>query len=431
MGGRTLATAPRLPLGPWLTEGFVMARLVAVRAAPVQLPALLDQVWAHGDAILPLPPDEPAAIRESLLAVLRPSALVDTVAGHTGSATGGAGPEETPLPDGAEVPDGTALVVPTSGSTGPPKGVMLSHGALRHATAASIARLGCRPGDRWLLCLPAHHVAGLQVLARSRALGAPALFAPAGDAAAIVAAAVAAAAEGATVHVSLVPTQLARMVEAGADLSIFATVLLGGASAPTDLLDRARERGARVVISYGMTETCGGCVYDGRPLDGVEVEVAGDGRIRIRGPVLCDGYRNDPAPVTDVDGWFTTADVGVWGPDGRLFVQGRADDVIVSGGENVPVLRVEEVLRRHVGVADVAVTGCPDPEWGQIVAAVVVPADPAAPPSLTELRAWTRSQLPAAFAPQRLRVVGRLPRTDLGKVPREVIDALLREAQGG
>ncbi len=210
-------------------------------------------------------------------------------------------------------------------------------------------------------------------------------------------------------------------------MSRFERVLLGGAAAAPELLDRARAAGAEVVVSYGMSETCGGCVYDGRPLDGVEVELR-DGRIRVRGEVLFAGYRGEaPDPAVDDDGWFTTGDLGGFDEDGTLRVLGRADDVIISGGENVPVAAVEDVLRRAPGVAEVAVAGRPDLEWGQVVVAVVVPTEPSASPSRETLRTHVRATHPAAWAPREVLVVEALPRDAMGKVGRAALDQLVTE----
>jgi O-succinylbenzoic acid--CoA ligase len=317
------------------------------------------------------------------------------------------------------VRDDVALVVATSGSTGHPKGVELTHAALQASTAASLARLGCRPGERWALALPTHHVAGVQVLLRSWALGTDAEVV--GDLASL------GSGSGDARYVSLVPTQLQRLLDAGAPVSRFERVLLGGAAAAPELLERARAAGAEVVVSYGMSETCGGCVYDRRPLDGVGGGLR-RGRIRLRGAVLFAGYRGEhPDAALDDDGWFTTGDLGVVGADGTLRVLGRADDVIISGGENVPVAAIEAALRLAPGVSEVAVTGRPDPEWGQVVVAVVVPSDPSAPPSREPLRAFVRAAHPAAWAPREVLVVEALPRDPMGKIGRAAIDRLVAE----
>jgi O-succinylbenzoic acid--CoA ligase len=304
------------------------------------------------------------------------------------------------------VDDAVAVVVPTSGSTGEPKGVLLSAAALRASAVATHDRLG-GPGQ-WLLALPTTHVAGLQVLVRSVVAGTRPVPLEGPTTAASFEAAAARMAGGRR-YVSLVPTQLRRLLGSPA-LQAFDAVLLGGAAAPAELLERARSAGVRVVTSYGMSETSGGCVYDGVPLDGVEVDVAE--RVRVRGPVLAEAYRH--GPLRDPDGWFTTSDVGEW-RDGRLVVLGRADDVVVTGGEKVTPAAVEAELRRHPSVVDVAVVGVPDEEWGQRVVAVVVLRGPL---SLEEARAVVAGPLPRAAAPRELRLLEALPLLPSGKVDR-------------
>jgi O-succinylbenzoic acid--CoA ligase len=346
---------------------------------PAALTAALEHVWAAGDAAVVLPPDAPAA---SLPTAVDAALRGDVV-----------------------TPDGTALVVPTSGSTGAPRAIVLPHGALAAAVATGQARLGCTPGERWTLALPTRHVAGLMVLLRARALGtAPVVIDP-GDPVALAAAA------GTAQHVAVVPTQLARALDGGHDLSGFRTVLVGGGPAGGDLLERARAAGVRIVTSYGMTETCGGVVYDGVPLDGTEVGLRADGRIRLRGPSLA-ACELDGAPLTDRDGWFTTSDLGLIA-DGRLEIVGRADDVILSGGVNVDPIAVEAALRAHPAVVDAVVVGVPDPMWGRAVRAVIVPR---APVGLAELRAHVSARLGPAHAPRELLRVEAVPRDGLGKL---------------
>lgn len=354
----------------------------------------LDAVWADGDAVLPLAPDLPGpAVRRALVA-FRPDRIIDDAGEH-------------PVDDGEPVRPGTALVVATSGTTGEPKGVELGHAALLASARASLERLRAGPGDRWLCCLPLTHVAGLQVLVRSRLLGTLAVVQPRFDPAAVASA-------DATM-VSLVPTMLRRLLDAGVDVRRFRAILLGGAAPPAELLDRAREAGARVIVSYGMTETCGGCVYDGVPLGGVEAALGEEGTILLRGPVLLSGYRGRAeAPLFD-DGWFRTADRGRWTADGRLEVLGRVDDVIVTGGYNVAAGGVATLLREHPRVADAAVAGRPDAELGQRVVATIVPRDPDRPPTLAELRAFVAERLAPYAAPRELTLVDALGRSALGK----------------
>lgn len=390
---------------------YVPNRLVALRLRPSDIGPWLRRTWDDGDAVLPLDPRAWDAEVARVLERLRPARLVSS------RADGSTDIEDLDAEVG--VAPGTALVVATSGSTGEPKGVALSHDAVTASTTASLRRLGCGVGGSWLGCLPTHHVAGLQTLLRSWASAATPVVHDGFD--------VAAVATAKASHVSLVPTQLGRLLDAGVDLARFSTVLLGGAPAAPGLLDRARAAGAPLVLSYGMSETCGGCVYDGVPLDDVEAAVGADGRIRLRGPVRFSEYRGDAvatAEAIDGEGWFVTGDVGRW-TDGRLEVLGRADDVVISGGENVPLEAVATALRSHPEVHDAAVAGRPDPEWGQVVVAAVVPREPTRPPSLEELRAHVRGEHPAAFAPRELIVVGAIPRDGLGKVPRAVLDDLL------
>jgi o-succinylbenzoate---CoA ligase len=412
----------------------VSTRLVALVAPPARFAAAMRAVWDARDAVLPLPVDAPATVVESLLATLRPHEV------RTVDAAG----DVTAVPCPAPLPcaDDLALVVATSGSTGVPKGVELTHAALAASTTASVARLGCRAGEPWVLALPTHHVAGVQVVRRAWAAGVEPIVVDGGHAEAI-----AAAGTGET-HLSLVPTQLARLVAAGVPLDGFRTILLGGAGAAPDLLATARALGGRIVTSYGMTETGGGCVYDGAPLDTVEVAVDAGGRIRLRGPVLLRAYRAGADAATgsadadgaggaadvgraeqplDADRWFTTSDVGRW--DGqRLEVLGRVDDVVLSGGENVPAGAVAATLRTHPAVRDAAVVGRPDPEWGEIAVAVVVPADPAVPPTLEALRRHVRASHPPAHAPRGLVLVPALPRDAMGKVPTASLRHLAAEA---
>ncbi|MFJ9552499.1 AMP-binding protein [Nocardiopsis sp. NPDC101807] len=363
-----------------------------------------------GPALLPVPAGTPDARVRDLLAAMRPSSVrgPDGVTSLGGSA-----------PAGAD----TALVVTTSGSTGDPKGVELSAEALRSSALASVARIGAVPGDPWLCVLPAGHISGIQVMTRALVTGARAVHAP------FDVDTVREAAERLRPHVSLVPTQLRRLMAAGVDPSLFGSVLLGGAAAEPALVGAARAAGARVATTYGMSETCGGCVYDGVPLDGVRVRIdseapGGPGRILLSGPVLLSGYRlapggpADPGALTaDGDGrlWLRTNDLGRLDAEGRLAVLGRMDEVVNTGGHKVVPGQVNALLMEHPAVAESVVVGRPDPEWGERVSAVVVPADPDAPPTLEQLRAWVRERLPSYAAPRELDLRGSLPMLASGK----------------
>jgi len=322
----------------------------------------------------------------------------------------------------APVDDAVAAVVTTTGSTGAPKAVLLPAASLRASAAATYARIG--PPGRWLLALPAHHVAGLQVLLRSAHAGVPAAAMDLREGFRPGAFASAAAGAGAA-YTSLVPTQLVRLLDAGGAsleaLRAFTAVLLGGAAADPALLVRARRAGVPLVTTYGMSETCGGCVYDGHPLDGVTVTLEEDGRIRLGGATLAAGYRGavsdaDRAAFTP-DG-FRTTDLGRLTPDGRLEVLGRADDVIVTGGEKVAPARVERALLDQPGVREACVVGLPDPEWGaRVVAAVVgegLDAD--------ALRAAVAPALGRA-APRAVAVLDALPLRGIGKPDRAAVRA--------
>jgi O-succinylbenzoic acid--CoA ligase len=320
-------------------------------------------------------------------------------------------------PDDPLEPD-TDLVVVTSGSTGSGRGVLLSAGALRASATATLDRLG-GPGS-WLLALPVSAIAGLQVLCRSVLAGREPTVLEPGEA---ISAALARMPAGRR-YTALVPTQLRRALDAepGA-LEAFDAVLVGGAATDPALLDRARAAGVTVVTTYGMTETAGGCVYDGVPLAGVEVAVADDS-VRLAGPVLAHGYRADPegTAAAFAGGWFRTRDAGSLDADGRLVVHGRLDDVVITGGVNVAPLAVEAALREHPEVADAVVFGRPDPEWGQRVVAAVVPAD-GADPALARLRPWVAERLGAAAAPRELHRIDAVPLLHTGKPDRRGVAA--------
>lgn len=374
------------------------------------LAALTAALDGSGPAILPLDPDLPAAALARTLEALAPSQLLTTEG--TRSLRPGPGGQ-----DAAGVADDTAVVIATSGSTGIPKGVELSAAALRASARASLARIGAGPGERWLCCLPTSHIAGLGILVRSLVSGTEPVISAKADPEVI--------AGSGCAHVSLVPTQLRRLLAAGIRPGPVRTVLLGGAAAGGDLLAAARDAGWPVVTTYGMSETCGGCVYDGLPLDGVTAVPGPDGRIRISGPVLFSRYRLQRGMTAQAlaDGVFRTADLGYRGPDGRLVIRGRADDVINTGGEKVVPGEVEAVLGTSPQVADVVVVGVPDAEWGEQVTAFVVATDPAHPPALDQLRAIVRQALSARAAPKKVFVMPVFPLLPSGKPDRAALRA--------
>lgn len=417
-----------------------------------------------GPVVLPVPTDDPA----------RAARL---------SAALGAG---FPLVAGEDDPDDpTAFVVATSGSVGTPKAALLPVSALRASIAATARRLarsapptdpvdaralisgqdptsrsshpGSDPASRssqWLLTLPAEHVAGLQVLLRSVAAGSvPTVLDTSVPFTAERFLDAAGRISGGPRYASLVPTQLHRILldaEATAALAEFDAVLVGGDAAPADLIERAEAAGVRAVVSYGMTETCGGCVYDGRPLEGIEIalqtgdvaddaengmnaeqrpHVPGAGRIDLSGPVIARGYRNRPrdgAFALGTPRTFRTSDHGVL-RDGALIVLGRLDDVLITGGVKVDPAAVEHALSIAPGVAEVVVVGIPHAEWGSAVTAVVTREGDAVP-DLETLRALAATALGPAAAPRHLLVVPVFPTIGPGKPDRAAIRELAAHA---
>lgn len=327
------------------------------------------------------------------------------------------------------VEPGTAVIVATSGSSGAAKGVLLSLSALIASATATHRRLG-GPG-RWLLATPARYVGGLQVLVRSLLAGTSPAVLPTdrfrtedfADAAAPV------LADDGPRYTALVPTQLTRLLDAGgagvAAARAFDAIIVGAAPTSVKLRERAAEAGVAIVPAYGMSETASGCVYDGIPLDGVRVELAEDGRIRLAGAVLAHGYRLRPdlTAKSFSGGRFTTSDRGRIHPDGRLEVLGRIDDVINTGGVKVPAAAVEQVLTAQPGVREACVVGLPDAEWGEALVAMVVPDGP--PPDVGGLRAMVRAALGPAATPKRFEFASALPLRGPGKIDREAVRSAL------
>lgn len=354
--------------------------------------------------LAPLPPDpvEEAAVRRMLTAADEPGA----------------------------VPDGVVLVVSTSGSTGTPKGVMLSAAAIRAGAAATDARLG-GPGE-WTLALGAHYVAGAMVVCRAL-LGGRALHLASPDLAALPSRT---DRPGIRRYVSVVPTQLARLRAdrtALRALAGFDAILLGGAAVDPDLLEQLRGAGLQLVTTYGMSETCGGCVYDGHPLDGVGITVdRDDQRVGITGPVLFSGYlgRPDltaaalrvvpgaghPGPGSGTIRMLLTGDRGELGADGTLRLLGRIDDVVVSGGLNVDLAAVQAAARRVLGTTELAALGVPDRVWGTRVVVVTT-----ARTTLAELRTALAADLSHHALPRGLSHVEVLPTTSSGKIDRRAL----------
>lgn len=338
--------------------------------------------------------------------------------------------EATATPYLRDIP---GVAVGTSGSTGTPKRAVLPTAALHASIEATHARLG-GPAP-WLLLLPGHHIAGLQVILRSLAAGEEPILAPAGlTTAAAITTLAGALARTPRWYTAVVPAQLPPLLEdpvAAATLRRCAAVLCGGAAVNADLRRRAEAAEIRLIATYGMSETAGGCVYDGTPLDGVTAEVT-DGRIRLGGPTIAAGYLDDPARSAAVftrepggAAWFTTDDLGALDVYGRLSVHGRRDDVIITGGYKVHPAVVEAALAAILPTGtQVAVAGVPDPRWGHLVAAAVVL--PQVHPE--DLRQRLAQTLPRYAVPRRIAVVAALPLIGPGKVDRIALSALLAAA---
>ncbi|WP_395729376.1 o-succinylbenzoate--CoA ligase [Nakamurella sp.] len=399
--------------------------LLVPTGAPVPdlLPRLADALSGTGPALLPVPAADPRAAAELARAL-------------------GAGRPLTPGED--DDADPTAFVVGTSGSTGDPKGTLLPASALlASARATRRVLLGDDPRPaHWLLALPAHHIAGLQVLQRSLVEDTtPTVLDTSSTFTAERFAQAAQSTPGPVRLVSLVPTQLQRVLadhDATAALAGFDAVLIGGAAAAPALLDRAAAAGVRAVTTYGMSETCGGCLYDGRPLDGVVVGTDRSGRLTLAGPVVARGYRgrpDDPAFDVDEDGRrrFRTDDIGEFTGDGtrpdagRWRVLGRADDALITGGVKVAPAAVEATLSALPGVAEVILTGVPDAEWGERLVAVVVP-EATGHPDAAALRATVQATHGPAAAPRVIVLVDGLPLRGPGKPDRAAIRTLARDA---
>jgi O-succinylbenzoic acid--CoA ligase len=378
----------------------------------------LRAIWDTGDAAAPLDSRLPAPARRALLDALRPTRIVRSDG------------EQHGLPDGIPVEEGDALVVATSGTSGLPKGVVLTHDAVEASAWATTTRLGIDPALHcWLACLPLAHIGGLSVVTRSIVTGTPLEVTRGFEADAVETM----GRSGHVTHVALVATALRRL-----DPSVFTCVLLGGSKPPNTLPPN-------VVSTYGMTETGSGVVYDGVPLDGVEIAVrpaegvsvgsgaggvtgeAAVGEILIRAPMLFRCYRDGgDGRVAGLDGtstWFATGDAGRVNSEGVLSVSGRLDDVITTGAEKVWPDLVERVLMAHPYVAEVAVWKRSDPEWGERVVAWVVPSDDSPSPSLEELRQIVADTIAPWAAPKELVIVDDLPRTAAGKVRRRELES--------
>jgi O-succinylbenzoic acid--CoA ligase len=373
--------------------------VAVIASGPALARAALD-AWDAGAAILAVNPHLPSLELRRLLAQLRPSVVVE-------------GRERTRNPDGVRAADGIAAIVVTSGTTGTPKGVELTRAGMEVMGRGYSDGLDATESDRWLACLPLHHVASLAVLARSHVTGVPCTVHDRFD---VERVARSPRDEGTTI-VSLVPTTLLRLLDAGAPVHEFRRVVVGGAPCPPALRARAEDAGVTVVDAYGLSETWGGFALDGVPIAGAEVRLdSSTGEILVRGAMVMRGYRLDPrrsAEVLDGDGMLHTGDVGRFDDAQRIRVVDRIKDLVITGGVNVSPTEVESVLAEHPDVADVCVVGIPDPEWGERVVAFVVPGSRA--PTLEDLRQFARTLLATPKLPREVRIVDAIPRSQSGK----------------
>ena len=366
-----------------------MARLIAFDMPASQtFVDLVRRTWSNGDAVLPIDQRLQPDGKKLLIEAMAPSEVID--ASFT----------STTLTNGIPMQDGDALVIASSGSTGDPKGIVHTHSSLLAGARSSAKRLELTPSDHWLVCIPVSHVGGFSVISRALHVGSAVTLHSTFDAASVQK-----SARNGVTHTSLVPTALSRI-----DPSLFRNILLGGSSAPANLP-------SNIITTYGMTETGGGVVYNGIPLEHVEVKIL-QGEIHLRCPMLMRAYRNDQSFSLN-DEWFATGDMGELSEDGKLSVYGRRTDMIITGGENVWPAVVENSIASHPLINQVVVRGTPDATWGQRVVAYVVLNESAATSDailLSDLRERVKQTLPAFCAPQQVVVLSQIPRTSLGKV---------------
>lgn len=345
----------------------------------------LSQAWENGDAVFPIDQRLPLSAKQALVEAIRPTHLLS----ESGLIA---------LPNGLTVEDNDAIVIATSGSSGPPKGAILTHDAILSSAKMTSMALDVGVDDHWLACLPLAHIGGLSVVMRSLLLGIELTVLPQFDAQAVTT-----AARQCTLT-SLVPTALRRI-----DPRIFRSILLGGSKPPVD-------RPANAIATYGMTETGSGIAYEGRLLPGVEITITTEAEILVRSPSNMRAYRNAPTTI-DTENWLHTGDVGRLDDDGTLIVDGRIGDVIVTGGDKVWPEVVESALRDFIGHENFAIVGKDDDEWGQQVTLVLGDSQI----SLAEVRAYLTDRLPNYCLPKELIHLDEIPRSAIGKIRRSVL----------
>jgi o-succinylbenzoate---CoA ligase len=374
---------------------------------------MIHALMKAGAVLLPLGPRLSAEERAAVIANEKPAVDLDDAGELTQT--------EADLPLlGEHDMDDVASHVMTSGSTGAPEPIGLTYGNFLWSAVASAFNIGVEPEDRWLCCLPLSHISGLGIVMRSVIYGTTAVVHDGFD---VDRVAESLERDRITV-VSLVATMLTRLLDAGADLSGPRALLIGGGPVPEEALEEALRRGATVVQTYGLTETCSQATTlapadarrklgsAGRPLLTTHLRIQ-DGEILVQGPTVAPGR-------ADADGWLHTGDLGRIDEEGFLYVEDRMDDLIVTGGENVVPAEVEKVLLRHPQVADAAVVGREDPEWQQAVTAIVVLQD-GSEVSPDELRRHCAESLAGYKVPKRVELAAALPRTPSGKLMRRAL----------
>jgi O-succinylbenzoic acid--CoA ligase len=374
---------------------------------------LLHALMKVGATLLPLGPRLTPAERKAIVEAEHPIVDLDDAGELTQTEA------DMPLLGEHDMDDVCCRVL-TSGSTGAPHPVSLSYGNFLWSAVGSAFNIGVLPEDRWLCCVPLSHIAGLGIVMRSVIYGTTAVIHDGFDANRVGQA----LEEDRITVVSVVATMLARLLETGADLSGPRAILVGGGPVPEEPLEEAIAKGATVVQTYGLTETCSQVTTlapgdakrklgsAGRPLLTTHLRIQ-EGEILVQGPTVAPGS-------ADADGWLHTGDLGHIDEEGFLYVRDRIDDMIVSGGENVVPAEVEEVLLRHPAVADAAVIGREDPEWQQAVTAVVV-LENGAEATPDDLRRHCADSLAGFKVPKRVELASALPRTPSGKLMRRAL----------
>ena len=345
----------------------------------------LNNIWDESDAVFPIDQRLPQSAKQQLLKNLGASWVI-TEDGN-----------KVKLDNGIQVDAGDALVIATSGTTGKPKGVVHTHASITASVIAAGNRLGCCSTDHWLSCLPLAHVGGLSVLLRAQHYKSELTIIDSVDQTSLNDATTL----GANLT-SLVPTALQKL-----NVSSFRAVLVGGSAI-------LRELPANAITTYGLTETMGGIVYNGKPLDGVAIRLSSNGEIEIQGEMLFRKYRDGTDPKSP-DGWFTTGDLGEI-DDGVLTVHGRRDDLINTGGYKVWPTVVENSINQIDGVIECVVMGLPDTQWGQTVCSWIVLKNLDTSLRLEDVRRHVKESLPDYCAPHKLFIVEHIPRSAIGKV---------------